>query len=106
MAHHRSRKKQLLVLASAGAFAFLATTCKVTLVVIILLPILTLVYDHCCGVKAEGLGRAVITFIGTYVTAVLAFFLVLGLRGLTGDLFTGWSLSSSLYHNGVTILAP
>lgn len=91
----RSGKLQLFLGAGAGAAAFLATTCKITIVIIIFLPILTLVYDRCCGVKTDGLWRAAIGFFTTYFAGVVLFFLAVGSLGLIGDLFNGWTLATT-----------
>jgi len=105
IAHHRTGKVQLLLAAGAGAAAFIATTCKVTLVIIIFLPILTLVYDRCCGVKTDGLWRAAITFFVTYLIGVLCFFLAVGSMGLIPYLFSGWALAESFGAHGLHQLA-
>jgi len=105
IASHRSGKVQLFLAAGAGAAAFLATTCRIALVVVIFLPILTMVYDHCCGVKVDGLRRMAITFFVTYLAGVLCFLLAVGSMGLTGDLFNGWTIFESEAGHGLGPLA-
>lgn len=104
-AYRRSGKGQLFLAAGAGAAAFLATTCKVTLVVVIFLPILTIIYDRCCGVKTDGLWRAAIVFFTTYLTGVVCFFLIIDWMGLIGDLFSGWVLVTSWGRHGLDDMA-
>jgi len=94
IAYHRSGKAQLLLAAGAGAAAFLATTCKITLIFIILLPIITMIYDRFCGVKVDGIRRMAITFFITYLVCVACFFAVVGSAGLIGEFFEGWGVSS------------
>jgi len=103
-AYHRSGKAQLFLSAGAGMSAFLATTCRITLVVIILLPLLTMVYDRCCGIKVDGIRRMAITFFVTYFAGVLCFFLAAGSMGLTGDLFNGWAVETASTGHGLVEL--
>lgn len=93
-AYHRRGRSQLFLAAGAGIAAFLATTCRFSLVVVILLPILTLVYDRFCRIETDGLRRAAITFLIVYLAGVLCFFLALGSTGLIDDFFNAWVINT------------
>jgi len=101
----RSGKAQLLLAAGAGAAAFLATTCRVSLVPIIFLPILAVGYDYFCGVKTGRLRRPTISFLTTYLAAGMCFLLAVGSMGLVGDLLNGWRMNSSTMAHGLDVLA-
>lgn len=81
----RSGRPQVLLAGGAGIAAFLATTCRVPLLPIVFLPVLTMVYDHCCGVRMDGRWRATIAFLATYLAGLACFLLAVGSMGLMSD---------------------
>ncbi len=95
----RSGKLQALLAGAAGMVAFLATTCRVPLLIIVLLPALTIVYDRCCGVKMDGRLRATIAFLATYLGGLACFFLAVGLTGLMSDLFSSLVATTSMHQH-------
>lgn len=104
-------KTQLLLAGGAGVAAFLATTCRIALFPVLLLPFVTLAYDFCCGVKMNGRLRSTIAFSVTYLVGLACFFLFLGVFGLLGDMSRGLAAISSskpgysltdMVHNAVT----
>ena len=105
VAYGRSGKAQLLLAGGAGVAAFLATTLRVPLVLVVLLPLLTVVYDRCSGVRVNGVWRMVMSYFIAYLAGVLCFFLVVGSAGLTGDLLNGWATLSSVRGHGLSEMA-
>lgn len=85
-AKRRSGKLELILAGGAGILAFLATTCRVSLLPIVFLPILTIAYDRCCRVKTDGQLRAMIAFVAAYLGGLACFFLVLFIGGMAGEL--------------------
>jgi len=96
-ASRRSGKLQLILAGGAGILAFLATTCRVSLLPIVFLPILTIVYDRCCRVKMDGQLRATIAFVAAYLGGLACFFLVQFIGGMAGEFS-----SSLMAATGVT----
>ena len=104
---NRSGKTQLLLAAGAGIAALLATSCRISLLPIVFLPIITIAYDYCCGIKMEGRLPATITFMATYLGGLACFLLALNAIDLTGSFFhsltattsiPGYSLSEQLFN--------
>ena len=104
-AYQHKGRLQLLLAAGAGVAAFLATTCRFPLVCIILLPILTMLYDRFCGVQTVGMRRAAITYLTTFLLGVSCFFLVLAATGLTDAFFIAWKMGTSGGTYGLDSLA-
>jgi len=104
----RQNGKIALILAGgAGIIAFLATTCRVSLLPIVFLPILTIAYDRCCRVKMDGQLRATLAFVAAYLGGLACFFLVQFISGMAGELSSslmtttgvpGYSLKDMIFN--------
>jgi len=105
VACRRAGKAQLLLAGGAGVAAFLATTLRFPLVPVVFLPILTVVYDRCSGVRVNAVWRMVMSYFIAYSAGVLCFFLVVGSTGLTDDLLNGFATASSIDGHGLDELA-
>ena len=92
----RSGKLQVLLAVGAGIAAFLATTCRLSLLPIVFFPILTVIYDRCCGVKMDGWLRATIAFVAAYLGGLACFFTVLFLQGMAGDFLSSFGTITSV----------
>lgn len=82
-------KRQILFAGSAGAAAFLATACRISLLLIVFLPLFTLLYDRCCRVKTEGGLRVTLAFFAAYAAGLACFFIALVFGGEFNDFFKG-----------------
>jgi len=99
IACNQGGKLQVLAAGGAGIAAFWATTCRLPLLPVVFLPVLTILYDRCCGVKAGGRLRAAIAFIASYLGGLACFFLAVGLTGLMGDFFSSLTATTSMAHH-------
>ena len=90
-AYRQKGKYQILLAAAAGMTSFLATTCRIPVVAICLLPIVTVAYDYICGVKAEGRLQVVLAFMAAYLTGLVIFFVTLYANGLAGNFIATFS---------------
>jgi hypothetical protein len=88
-AHHTSGRRQVLMACGAGIAAFIATACRLSLLPIVLLPLLTIVYDHYCGAEVIRRWRVAGAFTASYLAGVACFFLTLGVIGVVGDFGAG-----------------
>jgi len=84
-ASRRSGKLELILAGGAGVLALLATACRISLLPIVFLPILTIAYDRCCRVKTDGQLRATIAFVAAYLGGLACFFLVQFIGGMAGE---------------------
>ena len=89
-------KFQLLLAGGAGVAAFLATTCRISLLPIVLLPVSTVLYDYFCGIKMEGRLQTIIAFLATYIGGLACFFLAVFIAGLSGNLFASLVASTTV----------
>ena len=94
-AYRRRGRRQLLLAAGAGIAAFLATTCRSSLVFIILLPFVTILYDRLCRAETTGLRQATIAYLASYIAGMICFFSVLAATGLSDAYFMSWQLNVS-----------
>ena len=99
IACQRSGKTQVFFAAGAGTVAFLATTCRISVILIILLPILTTIYDRYCAIKTSR-RQASIAFLASYLTGAVCFFLIVGAAGLTDDLLNRWMMITTIRRHG------
>ena len=88
-ASRRTGKRQILLAVGAGIGALLATACRISLLPVIFLPLLTLVYDRCCGIRMDGWMRATIAYSAAYLGGLACFFIALGAGGLLNDFIAG-----------------
>lgn len=84
---------QLLLAAAAGILAFLATTCRLSLLPVVLLPLSTIIYDLCCRVKMHHRLPAIATFIIAYLAGLLIFFIVINSMGLTSEFIQTFTIT-------------
>ena len=100
-------RKQVLLAAGAGISALLATLCRISLLPILLLPVLSIVYDSLCGFRPAGRMKAAIAFMAAYIIGLACFFLALYIFDLlnyfSSSLFTstdrpGYTLNEMINH--------
>jgi len=95
-AHDRNGRRQVLLACGAGLTAFIATACRLSLLPVVLLPLLTLAYDHYCGVRVSGRLRMAAAFFAAYLVGTATFFLATGAAGIAGDFITGLGETSAV----------
>jgi len=87
----------LFMACAAGLMAALATTCRLSLLPVILLPFVTTLYDWVCGIDIKTFKLPVAYFAG-YLAGLLLFFLLLSIWGVLGDL-TRLASNEDGYHS-------
>jgi len=92
----QSGRIALILAGGAGILAFLATSCRVSLLPIVFLPILTIAYDRCCRVKMDGQLRATIAFVAAYLGGLACFFLILFIAGMAGEFSSSLMITTSV----------
>lgn len=97
-------KPQLALAGGAGIAAFMATTCRISLLPIALLPAATIVYDYVCGVKMEGRLRSIIAFLATYTGGVACFVLAVFIAGLSGAFSSSLAATMSLITHSTSAM--
>jgi hypothetical protein len=101
---NRNGRSQVFMAGGAGLIAFLATTCRFPVIPIVLLPLLTIVYDRCCGIKTNNRLRATITFMATYMVALACLLLIIQAKGLMSDFLGTFTLHTSSQGHSVPSL--
>lgn len=87
---------QAVLAAGAGAAAFIATTCRISLVLVVLLPVASILYDALRHTRTGVRAKAVGVFLGSYGAGVFCFVMWLLTAGLLEDFFVSLGLTTAV----------
>ncbi len=79
-------KIHLMKAAAAGLLALLSTLCRLTLLPILLLPVVTLAYDYLCNVKRANWPRLAMVYFGSFSVGLIIAILILFRAGILYDI--------------------
>ena len=72
--------------AAAGLLALFSTLCRLTLLPIVLLPVITLTYDYLCNVKRVNWPRLAMVYFGSFSVGLIITILILFRAGILYDI--------------------
>jgi len=87
-------RKQVLFAAGAGVSALMATLCRISLLPVIFLPLLTTAYDSLYGFRPAGWIKTTFVFMAAYIIGLACFLLTLYINDLL-DYFTSSLLATT-----------
>ena len=101
----QSGKIRFAMAGASGIMAFVATSSRITLLPIVLLPAVTLMYDYLCAVKPDKKWTISVLYLSGYIVGAFVAFLLMLNWGVLGDLMSSLSYSSAIAEHGISAMA-
>ncbi|MFA5078404.1 MAG: hypothetical protein WC541_02850, partial [Dehalococcoidia bacterium] len=102
IARESAGRRQILFAAVAGISALLATLCRISLLPVILLPLVSMAYDSLCRFKSHEVIKTATSFIAAYSIGLGCLISALYITGLADHFYPSFSAATNISGHSLT----